>query len=258
MQARNRLRLGLLIVATLTALSFSSRPESPASTTRNAPQKKRAPRFYQGVPPKQITYRATITSQNPTPVLELPSVLQGDEVICSLRVENSSSKPLDLINPKSCCGILITARTHTIPPGGTGTIETLIFTDKLGGKRLDGIVETKTSDLKRPVIRQRIIMPVKKVADISSHKLILKGTAEEKITASCQIVPAPDAPFHITGLKTRKGLHIACTLKKEPEGFLLQVKNVRTRPGSYRDIVYLQTDHPHRPELKIRVQGTIQ
>ena len=34
--------------------------------------------------------------------------------------------------------------------------------------------------------------------------------------------------------------------------------NTRTKPGPYQDVLFVQTDHPERPEFRIRVEGRLE
>ena len=41
------------------------------------------------------------------------------------------------------------------------------------------------------------------------------------------------------------------------KGFLVTVKNTLKKPGIYRDTLYVMTDDPRRPEIRVRVEGRI-
>jgi hypothetical protein len=56
-------------------------------------------------------------------------------------------------------------------------------------------------------------------------------------------------------------MHIDCKINETMDGeqlkYTVEVTNKRKKEGSYRDVVFLQTDNKQRPELMIRVEGNI-
>lgn len=256
MRSNKVIGLVLLSAAVLVALAFAS---LDVKEKKKEPNQKREARFYTGIPESPMRSRATL---EPHATLTLPTALQGDVVDLTLIVSNPSDKPLELKNPKSCCGIIVTTLTPLILPGEEGMVKTVIMTDKLGGKTLNGYVQVETTDPNRPLLRLDASMEVTEFAALSSHKIILAGAHSDPLKGTSTITPTEAYPFTITGIKARKGLHFAYHVEeindKEGTRYLIQVTNTRKTAGVYRDMLYLQTDNPLRPELRIRVEGHIE
>jgi hypothetical protein len=90
---------------------------------------------------------------------------------------------------------------------------------------------------------------------------MLDGSLHQPIEGTSIVVPAKDYPFTITGIKPRKGIDILYSYEEIQQdgkkGYRITAKNKRKKSGVIRDILFVQTDHPARPEFKIRVQGKI-
>jgi len=90
---------------------------------------------------------------------------------------------------------------------------------------------------------------------------MLDGSIHQPIEGISVVVPAENYPFTITGIIPRKGIDILYGYQEiemnGKKGYRITAKNKRTKPGVIRDILFVQTDHPEKPEFKIRVQGKI-
>lgn len=256
MRSKTMVGLALLSTAILAVMALASMDEKELN---KAPNQKRAARFYTGIPEAPVRIRATLTT--PHTALVLPTALQGDVVELTLVVPNPSDKALELTTPKSCCGIIVTHLTPLVPPGEEGMVKTVILTDKLGGKTLEAYVQVKTTDPARSLLRFDASMEVTEFATLSQHKIILTGPHSEPVDGSSTVTPTLAHPFAITGIKAKKGLHFDYHVEEinDTEGtrYLVRATNTRTTAGVYRDMLYLQTDNPLRPELRIRVEGHI-
>ena len=256
MRSNKVIGLILLSAAVMVALSFAS---LDLNTTKKKASPKRAARFYSGVQEAPVRVRVPFGTAT---ALTLPTVLQGDVVEITLTVANPSDAPLELKNPKSCCGTLVTAMSPLIPPGEEGRVRAIIMTDKWGGDTLKGVVQAETSDPKRPLLRLDTTLEVTRFATLSSHKIILAGPGESPLTGTSTVTPTKAHPFNILGIKAKKGLHITFDVEeihdKAGTRYLVQVSNTLKRAGVYRDTLFLQTDNPLRPELRIRVEGHIE
>ncbi len=256
MRSKTMVGLALLSTAILAVMALASLDEKEQ---KKAPNQKRAAHFYTGIPEAPMRTRATLTE--PRTALVLPTALQGDVVELTLIVPNPTDKALQLTKPKSCCGIIVTNLTPLVPPGEDGMVKTVIMTDKLGGKTLDAYVQVETTDPTRPLLRFDASMEVTEFATISEHKIILTGPHSKAVEGSSTVTPATAFPFAITGIKAKKGLHFAYNVEeindKEGTRYLVRATNTRKTAGVYRDMLYLQTDNPLRPELRIRVEGHI-
>jgi len=240
---------GLIITAW--AWNFTTSPEKKV-------RKQKFP-FYKGLEQAPIYSKSVIDKTKNHYVFE--PVLQGDLVQHDFMFQNDSAAPLELKKVQSCCGCLVEDYTRKIAPGQTGVISVVLLTDRYGGKEIRGIIRAFTNDPDRPEITIDISCDVKKFADISEHTIMLDGSVHQPIEATSIVVPAEEYPFTITGIKPRKGIDIQYSYKETQKdgkkGYLITAKNKRKKSGVIRDILFVQTDHPARPEFKIRVQGKI-
>jgi hypothetical protein len=126
---------------------------------------------------------------------------------------------------------------------------------------VNGTIRAKTNDPENPEITINVSCPIKKIASISCHKIMLDGPLNEKIVGTSIIIPEKDFPFKITGIKPKKGLDITYNYDEFEQdgrkGYVITVKRTRKKTGIFRDILFIQTDNPQRPEFKIRVQGEV-
>jgi len=126
---------------------------------------------------------------------------------------------------------------------------------------VNGTIRAETNDKDNPEIIIDISCPIKKIASISSHKIMLDGPYTKIIEGSSIVIPEDDFPFKITGIKPKKGLDITYSYEEIEEdgrnGYLITVKRTRKEIGIFRDTLFIQTDNPLRPEFKIRVQGEV-
>jgi hypothetical protein len=191
----------------------------------------------------------------------LSPVLQGDVVEHDIFFKNTTGKPVEFKDVKSCCGVILTGHSDFVAPGETGRFSFIILTDKFGGKTVKGRVTAEVSDPGIPMVSIPVILDVNKVADLSQYKIVLEGSCRNAVSGSTMIVPEKAYPFSITGIKAKKGLHIATSVervaKEGKTGFIINVKNTLNTKGVYRDTLYVLTDNPKRPEIRVRVEGHI-
>jgi hypothetical protein len=215
--------------------------------------------FYFGLPEKPVYSKSVVDSPKSSYVFD--PVLQFDMVRHDFIVRNKTGKALEFKKVEGCCGSLVEAFSPQILPGKEGVIKTLLFTNRRGGEEIHGIIRAVPTDPKNPEWTIEISCFVKKVADISTHTIMLNGPLGKTIEGSSIVIPAREYPFKITGLKPKKGLDFTCGYKEIKQagkkGYLIWAKNKRTEPGVIWDSIFIQTDNPSRPEFIIRVQGKI-
>jgi len=250
--------LGLLLGFGLTlclAASRTAAEEAPDPAVGRPPFP-----LYLGLPVEPVRGVTRVEGAHASVVL--PHALQGDVVQHAFVVTNDGPAPMQLSRVKACEGCILEGYAREIAPGRSGRIEVLILTDSLGGQTVHGTVRAETSDPQRPVLDIEATLPVDEFARVEPYRVWLTGTAGEKVVARCLIVPNEAYPFEITGIKTRKGtwfeLSRAATTFEGRPAWEITLTNTRTRPGPYQDVLYVQTTHPRRPELKVRVEGRIE
>ena len=120
-----------------------------------------------------------------------------------------------------------------------------------------------TNDPVRKVITLTLTFPVEKFADIRPTLVRLSGSAGTVIKKTVSVMPTEKTPFKITGSKAQQGQDIRFEVKEitDPEteraGYLVEVENTTTKPGAFRDVIYLDTDSKDQPQLSIRVYGNL-
>jgi hypothetical protein len=242
------------LILTAWALNFQSAPDKPEQKVK----KQKYP-FYKGLEPEPKYSKSVIEKTKSRYVFE--PVLQGDLVRHDFMLKNETSEPLELKKVRSCCGSLVENYSRRIDPGQTGVIAAVLLTDRYGGQEMSGIIQAVTGDPDAPEITIDFSCRVKKFADISVYRIMLNGPWHQPIEGTSIVIPAEAYPFTITGIKPRKGIDILYNyeeIRKEgKKAYRITVKNKRKKSGVIRDILFIQTDHPERPEFKIRVQGII-
>jgi hypothetical protein len=194
----------------------------------------------------------------------LEPVLQGDEVHHVFRIPNPGPEPLELRDVNVCSGCIPAGHSQRIPPGGEGAIAIIVTTDWLGGSGISSPITAETSSPAMPHLTIHVELEVREFAALEPYRVWLRGSASapEPITATCIVTPNEAYPFSITGIRTRKGVwfeHAFTEIERDGRrAFEITLRNTRTRPGPYQDVLYVQTDHPERPELRIRVEGRIE
>ena len=102
---------------------------------------------------------------------------------------------------------------------------------------------------------------VEKILEIKPKLAMLVGKAGEPIEKQIRITPLARSPFKILSTRARDGKFIKLHLEevKSPENasYLLKIENVKQEKGRYDDMIYLETDNPKVPEIKIPVMGNI-
>jgi len=259
MKKKLLLSLGLLGFAVATAFAVSTdfgRSKPTREMVKNAPQGT----FYTGVNEKPV-YGSTQVESLTGGTYRLKPVLQGDTVEHDFLIKNTSKKIIEFKEVKSCCGLILTGQTPAIVPGATGKISIVIVTDKFGGQTVNGRITADVIDPAQSDMVINVAMFVNKVASLSQFKIVLKGSCRDVLEGSTLIVPEKNHPFTVKGIKAKKGLHIEFGVKamdgQGKKGFLVQVKNTMKKPGVYRDTLFVATDNPERPEIRVRVEGHI-
>ena len=96
---------------------------------------------------------------------------------------------------------------------------------------------------------------VETFANITPRYVKLNGTVGQKIEATVTIVPTTKYPFKILGAKAQNGQNIEYRLDDltsgQGAGYVLTVANQKATKGGYSDVIYLKTDSPIQPEIRI-------
>ncbi|MDG2048661.1 MAG: hypothetical protein P8M78_00730 [Myxococcota bacterium] len=227
----------------------STPPRSPTAFPRPF-------QIYLGLEPKRLHSSSPLSGTQ-----VLPPVLQGDQVHHVFWIDNPTERPIEITRVQLCSGCMLEGHSKNILPGARGHLGFVIPTDALGGQTLTGAVQVWTDHPNYSELRAEVSLEVKAFAEVQPYRIWLRGEPGKTHQAQATIIPNPAYPFEIQGVRARKGIWIRWELEKIVlEGrpaFQLNIYNTRTKPGAYQDVLFIQTDHPERPELKLRVEGRI-
>ncbi len=215
---------------------------------------------YRGLAPNRIYSKSRVEGAHSRHVIE--PVLQGDVVHHEFLIANGSQEPIEIRRVEMCSGCMLDSYSKTIRPGLQGGISLIIPTDSLGGNEIVSAITAETSARHLPEIVIEVSLTVREFASLSPYRVWLKGSSAREIVATCVVVPSVAYPFSITGIKARKGVWFSHSYgeveRDDRKAYEITIKNTRKKAGSYQDVLFVQTDHPERPEFKIRIEGRIE
>ncbi len=211
------------------------------------------------MPPRHVRSESVVTGERDAIVLD--PALQGDVVHHTFVIRNEGAEELQLSDVALCSNCILEHVSQTIAPGSRGALSIVIPTDPLGGQVLRGPIRVTTNQPARPTLTIDFTLEVREFAAISPYRVWLSGPLGSEITATTTVTPNAEYPFEITGLRARKGTWFTYAHEAvERDGrraFAITLRNTRQKPGPYQDVLFVQTDHPLRPEFKLRVEGRI-
>ena len=105
----------------------------------------------------------------------------------------------------------------------------------------------------------RVQGAVEPLAAMNPRVVKLQGYVGAEVSADVTIVPNPKYPFKITGTTTSTSPKFYHRLEKVEgkEEYVLSVRNMDNKPGSYSGSVNLITDSPYQRTISIAVYGRI-
>ena len=102
---------------------------------------------------------------------------------------------------------------------------------------------------------------VEKFVDIKPKYVRLTGTAGQDISTLVSVIPVPKYSFKIIEVIAMKGRDIQYSLREKSfaqgMGYEILVKNRKTDPGRYQDVLSLKTDSTIQPVIKVSIYGNI-
>jgi hypothetical protein len=250
------LRSTLLLLLSSLALAPSAAAAPPEAPT--APGRPELP-IYLGRPPPTVQSRSRVEGAHARRVFE--PVLQGALVRHEFLVPNPGPEPLELSDLQACSGCIVERWSRRVAPGGEGRIALVLVTDSRGGEEIAGTLRVRTDDPQRPEIRIEVSLRVEELAEVEPYRVWLRGAPGEPIVARCRITPNERHPFRVIRVVPRRGVWFEHELRPVQHNgrraWEILLRNTRRKPGPYQDVLFVQTDHPERPEIKVRVEGRI-
>lgn len=137
-----------------------------------------------------------------------------------------------------------------------------ITTNGQGGRTLSKTSRATTNDPRNKVIDFTIKGQVETFADITPSLVRFDGPVGTAMKQQILIFPNEERPFKVTGSKARDGKLIRFELKEAKDdsgraGYMIEIENLKTDPGDYLDIIFLETNSNIKPTLEIRVFGNV-
>jgi hypothetical protein len=118
-----------------------------------------------------------------------------------------------------------------------------------------------TNDARQPQLKLVISGKVEKIVTIIPRTVNLRGFVGDTIKKSVTIIPEKKYDFKITGTRVRHGKYINFQLEEvkgtERTEYALTIENLRTDPGRYSDIIFLETDSEFSSDVSVRVYGNL-
>ena len=138
----------------------------------------------------------------------------------------------------------------------------VVDTQDRGGALLKKRFRVQTNDPQNSRVVLTVIGQVQGYAKLSNKFIRLAGPQGANLESRVTIVPQSAYPFKIKKVEAQKGEHISFDLKPlgirpAQHGYELIVRNIKTTPGNYRDLILLQTDLQEKPVFQIPVSGRI-
>lgn len=191
------------------------------------------------------------------PVYQFEPVADGIRIRHDFVIGNTGGKPLLIEKVSTPCGCTTASYTKEIAPGSQGKIAIVANTEGYGGCNFSKRITAHTNDPKNKILEFRISGDVNRFAEIDPTSVRLKGTPGQDIRKAVSIIPDEKYPFKILEATAAKGEHIRFDLEKKADGYVLNVENLMQTKGRYFDTIHLKTDHAEKPEIIIRIYGSI-
>ncbi|MFP3980277.1 MAG: hypothetical protein ACLFUY_02700 [Desulfobacterales bacterium] len=102
---------------------------------------------------------------------------------------------------------------------------------------------------------------VKPYITVEPRRVVLRGSAGEKVSETVRIIPQTDDTFHIRDVSAVRGKDVRYTLEEVEEsgkkGYALYLENRKKTPGRYHDSIHVKTDSDVAERITIPVAGVI-
>ncbi len=148
-----------------------------------------------------------------------------------------------------------------IPPGRAGTIQVTVNTNGYAGRKIREVVRIRTNDLRKRETQVVLTGLVEKFADVKPERIRMEGKTGTPMYAEIEIIPRPEYPFAIKGIRARSGEFIEYEVTQRcsevEKKCVIRVENRRTERGVYADALFIDTDSELRPTIPILITGIV-
>jgi hypothetical protein len=136
-----------------------------------------------------------------------------------------------------------------------------LSTNGYGGRTIQEIVYIQTNDIQQPRLSVIVKGSVEKFVEIKPGRAMLVGKAGTSAEQKIRIIPQDRYPFQVVKTRAKDGKNIQFHLEEvkssEKKTYLLTVENRKPDKGRYYDQIFIDTDYPEYPVIRIQVMGNI-
>jgi hypothetical protein len=210
-----------------------------------------------GVAPAQASEPGASSIQVADAVFDFGEVMEGSEVIHEFTVKNDGKGVLQIEQVKPGCGCTAAQFDRAVPAGGAGKV-----TLKLDTRGYEGKVKKTATVFSNDPEEPRLILTlqgvVKTLIDVRpSSSVTFRGLADQQTRKVVDLVGSK--PFRIQKVESTLEGKVAHELEtmETGKGYRLKIDNL-AKQGSYAGAIKLTTDFPKKPEIYIRITGSIE
>ena len=191
------------------------------------------------------------------PVFDFGEVMEGSEVTHEFLVRNDGKGTLRIEQVRPSCGCTAAHYDRTVPAGGTGKVTLRLDTRGYEGK-LKKTATVLSNDPREPRLILTLQGAVKTLVDVGPlRSVVFRGPADQQIQKVIDLVGVK--PFRIQKVETTLEGKVAHELEplETGNGYRLKLDNL-AKQGSYAGAIRITTDIAKKPEITIRITGSIE
>lgn len=186
--------------------------------------------------------------------IEFDPVMEGTVLRYEYPIANEGGSVLSIYRIETGCGCTTVEYSREIQPSTTGRIAVKIDTTGYGGSIFMESITVYTNDPLKDKIILDLSGKIKKFADISPQRLLLKGSVGDDLGAHVVVTFEPEYFFRIKKINSiNLEDSIQVFSESQDNGYVVTVKSRQKKPGNYAGKIVLTTDHQEKPELEIPV-----
>jgi hypothetical protein len=204
------------------------------------------------IPPRPVAFV-------PETQFQFSPVLDGTQISHDFIILNTGGGPLQIRDVITNCGCATAEFPREIPPGGQGKITIKGDTTGYGGTSFDRDILVSTNDPQKSVFHIYYYGKVEEFAYIEPKVLVLRGAAGQPIQSTVTITPRKEYPFTLIHVDIDDSLKDKVKFSKDQKDgkYLITVDNIKESPGKYLGKLFMKTDSPLKPEMKMYIKGFI-
>lgn len=202
-----------------------------------------------------LTDKPPVSAVFSEPQHEFGAVKQGEKLLHHFAFRNETAVPLSIERVELLQPGMSSRFKRTIPAGAQGAITVAWDTRQMNGA-VKGEALVHFADPGQPPVRLALSAVVKPPVEVSPYAAaffsVYKG---ERARRELSIVNNEAQPLNITRIEA-VGSHFVASIKAETPGKLYKLQvdiPSDVAPGRYREAIYLHTDQPLAPKVKVGV-----